>query len=508
MAYFRDLVRAAFGAPFRAMGLTTSAYDATSFSSRTRSLQGRSSLGPNSLASSNGYELLRRARGTVRNNPWAQNAIEGYVANAISTGIKPQPKHPNAKKRDKLQADFLRWTDEADAAGITDYYGQQALSVREIMEAGECFIRLRPRRPEDGMYVPLQRQILAAEHVPFNLDRDLNNGNIIRNGIEFNMIGKRVAYHMYPKHPGEQGGFSSALETRRVPAEQVLHLYNPIRAGQNRGQTWLTQAILRLEGLDKYEDAELLRKQAAAMITHIITELNADDPVVGTDPNDKDEEDDTLIQPIEPGSSVKLRPGEDIKTSQAADVGNSFGEFMMWQLYAIAAGLGVTFEQLTGNLKGVSYSSIRAGGNEFKRRCERFQHQVIVFQDCRPTWKAWLEAAALSGKIDAREYLEHPEWYEVEWLPPKWPYVNPKEDVETDIKAVRAGFTSQSAVINSRGDDPDRVRRQIAADNEANDALDLSFDSDGRRSEDDPIAAEQPIPGQEQQPQERPGLIQ
>jgi lambda family phage portal protein len=478
MSYFRNLVKAAFAPPLRAMGIA-SAFEGSAVTRRTRSMASRSTQGPNSLISGNGYELLRRARGTVRNNAWAANALDSYASNAIGTGIKPQPKHPNQKKREKLQEDFLRWTDQCDAAGISDYYGQQNLEVREAMEAGEVFVRLRPRRPEDGLIVPLQRQLLEAEHVPYNLDKDLENGNIIRNGIEFNMIGRRVAYHMYRSHPGEFGGFTN-VELVRVPADQVLHLFNPVRAGQHRGQTWLTQVILRLEELDKYEDAELVRKQMAAMITHIITELNENDPVVTGEEVD---EDGTPIAPIEPGSTIKLRPGENIVQSQAADVGGMYSEFLMWNLYAIAAGLGITFEQLTGNLKGVSYSSIRQGRQEFVRRCERFQHQVVVYQDCRPTWKAWCDAAALVGVIDAREYREHPEWYEADWLPPKWPYVNPKDDVDTDIAMVRAGFKSQSQVINSLGEDPERVRRQIAADNASNDRLKLQFDSDGRKAE-------------------------
>jgi capsid protein len=48
----------------------------------------------------------------------------------------------------------------------------------------------------------------------------------------------------------------------------------------------------------------------------------------------------------------------------------SYAEFLRMQFRAVAAAMGITYEQLTGDLTGVNYSSIRAGLLEFRRRCE------------------------------------------------------------------------------------------------------------------------------------------
>ena len=45
--------------------------------------------------------------------------------------------------------------------GLTDFYGLQAMVAREMFVAGECFVRMRPRRAEDGLLVPLQMQLAA-----------------------------------------------------------------------------------------------------------------------------------------------------------------------------------------------------------------------------------------------------------------------------------------------------------------------------------------------------------
>jgi hypothetical protein len=42
------------------------------------------------------------------------------------------------------------------------------MAARAMFEAGECFLRFRPRRPEDGLTVPLQLQMLSPEHLPLS----------------------------------------------------------------------------------------------------------------------------------------------------------------------------------------------------------------------------------------------------------------------------------------------------------------------------------------------------
>ncbi|MDD4617481.1 MAG: phage portal protein, partial [Alphaproteobacteria bacterium] len=101
----------------------------------------------NGLLASGGDLLRARARQVVRANPYASNACESFVANAVGAGIKPSSLVIDQGLKDQIQQTWLSWTDDADADGLTDFYGQQALAVRAMFEAGECFIRFRPRRP-------------------------------------------------------------------------------------------------------------------------------------------------------------------------------------------------------------------------------------------------------------------------------------------------------------------------------------------------------------------------
>jgi lambda family phage portal protein len=352
----------------------------------------------NSLVASGGPRLLARARELVVTNGYAANACEAYAANLIGDGMKPSSLIEDPDLRDRVQRLWLAWTDEADADGLTDFYGLKAMVAREMFVAGECFVRLRPRRAEDGLLVPMQLQLLQSEMLPFEKVETAPNGNRIRCGIEFDLIGRRAAYHFRRRHPGDSTDRSSEIpETTRVPAEDVLHVYRPIDAGQIRGLPHVAPAMVRLFLLDQYDDAELDRKKTAAMFAGFITKSAPEEPLMG---EVEDTGEGIGIASLEPGTLQVLLPGEDIKFSSPADVGGGYEAFQYRTLLAISASLGLPYHLVTGDVRQANYSSLRAELVEFRRRVGQLQHGVIAHQLCRPIWQRWLETAMLSGALD------------------------------------------------------------------------------------------------------------
>jgi lambda family phage portal protein len=423
----------------------------------------------NSLLASGGDLLRARARQIVRSNPYASNAADSFVANSVGAGIVPSSLIAETVLKDEVQRVWLAWTDEADADGLTDFYGLQALAARAMFEAGECFVRFRPRRSEDGLIVPLQLQLLEAEHLPFNKNETDGNGNQIRCGIEFDKIGRRVAYHFYRKHPGDNTDRSGKGEIVRVPASEILHLYRPQRPGQIRGVPWISPALVKLYLLDQYDDAELDRKKVAALFAGFITKNAPEDNLLGEGTPDTT---GSTVAGLSPGTMQVLLPGEDIKFSSPADVGGSYEMFQYRTLLAIAAALGVPYTNVTGDLKAANYSSIRAGTVEFRRRIDQFQHATLIYQLCRPVWKRWMETAALSGALTLPGFANDPAKYAaVKWITPKWEWVDPLKDRQAEKIAQECGWKAPSDIIEAEGYDVDETYRRIAADQQRADVL-------------------------------------
>ena len=441
-------------------------------------------------------ELRGKSRDLVRRNAWAQAGIEAFVANAVGTGIKPQSLSGDERFKAEVQALWRDWVEEADAAGQTDFYGLQSLACRAMLEGGECLIRLRSRRLEDGLSVPLQLQLLEPEHLPISLNADLPSGNVVRSGIEFDNMGRRVAYHLYRSHPEDgrlapmsgQGG----IDTVRIDAKEIIHLFRVLRPGQVRGEPWLSRALVKLNELDQYDDAELVRKKTAAMFAGFVTRQNPEDNLMGEGTADSQ---GISLAGLEPGTLQILEPGEDIKFSDPADVGGSYSEFLRTQFRAVAAAIGITYEQLTGDLSGVNYSSIRAGMLEFRRRCEMVQHGVLVHQMCRPVWAAWMKQAVLASALTAPGFVRggpdrRRQYLAVKWIPQGWQWVDPEKEFKAMLLAIRAGLISRSEAISAFGYDAEDVDREIAADNQRADDLGLIFDSDARYTSKDGGSAE------------------
>lgn len=427
----------------------------------------------NTLIAAAGPDITARARYLIRNNGYAANAIESWAGNVVGAGIKPSSLIGDSKLKAAIQKLWLAWTDESDAEGFTDFYGQQRRAAREVFIAGEVFFRFRPRWPEDGLSVPLQLQMIPSEMLPLSRNETLPSGNSIRQGIEFDRIGRRVAYHFLRRHPGDITDPGVSGETVRVPASEVVHIMDPVDAGQLRGVSRFAPAIVKLFLLDQYDDAELDRKKVAAMYALFVTTPSPGEPFDMAEETGADGE---RSMDVQPGQVVMLEPGEKIQTSAPADVGGSYEAFQYRTMLQISAALGVPYAYLSNDMLKANYSNSRLALLEFRRRIEAWQHSVLVHQMCRTVWRRWMDAAVLSGALSIPGYeTKRADCLACSWLPPRWEWVDPLKDARAEIEQIDAGLKSRSQAIAERGFDAEQVDAEIAGDKAREKSLGLVF---------------------------------
>lgn len=456
-------------------------------SGRRMGTWGTSAIGPNSSLYSSLNSLRSRSRQLRRNNPLVDGGASGYIANIIGSGINPRWQiKDNPQLKEEIQELWNDWTEESDFYDLLDFYGQQSLGVSAMIDAGEFLCRFIDAGPGEYETVPLKLQLLEADHLDEKFNSVAPNGNEIRMGIEIDQLGRRQAYWLWNEHPGEMLSFTSnATERIRVPREDMIHVFSPQRIGQMRGRPWLSSIIVKLHELDQYEDAELVRKKTAAMFGGFITQAQDYDAAaagiigrsLGTDGNSND------IIALEPGTFPVLPVGKDVKFSNPVDVGTTYEVWIKQQIREIAVGMGVTYEQLTGDLSGVNYSSIRAGLLEFRRRVNQLQYQILIHQFCRPIARRWMDAAVLCGALRIPDYYPHRRRYRrVKWRPDGWPWVDPVKDQLAQQMAIRNGFKSRARVVAELGDDVETVDAEIVEDNKRADSAGLVLDSDPRKT--------------------------
>lgn len=455
---------------------------------RRLSTWGMSTAGPNRLLGGSLSALRSRSRELIRNDPQINGGLDTLVSNIIGMGISPRWQLDNSKLKAALQELWADWVPEADADGLLDLYGLQALAARAIIESGEVFFRFRPRWLKDGLSVPLQLQILEADHLDESYNVIAPNGNEVRMGIEFDALGRRTAYWFYRQHPGETFiTFLNQFERVRVPASEVMHVFKPLRPGMQRGKPWLAATIVTMHELNQFNDAELVRKKTAAMFGGFVTqppEEDADMPnILGT--RTAPDEDGADVIDFQPGTFPTLPAGFDVKFSSPADVGGNYEQFVKHQERRAARGMaGLTYEKFTGDLTGVNYSSIRAGNLEFQRQCKQFIYNVLVFQMCRPIARYWTNQAFLSNSIKLPGYLSTPnKYWRIKWTIDGWPWVDPEKDLNASKGLIRNGLSSRAQEVAERGLDVETLESEIATDNARADAAKLVFDSDPRNTD-------------------------
>lgn len=393
-----------------------------------------------------GPRLRSTASYLAMNNPWISQAVANWIGALVGTGIVP-----TSNEADAVQW-FRSWADDADADGRTDLWGLQAESARSLVICGEAFIQIV--ETVDGPRL----RLLPPELVDESMTRELGNGAVIVQGVEFDADGNRVAYHVLPHRPHDQ--FATYAPPIRIPADQILHVMKPLAAGQVRGVPWLAPVILPASEFDQLIDALLVGTKVAAMHAGFLVDMNG----TSGEPYDGSEEGGVMETGIEPGMMKRLPSGLDIKFNTPGQA-QEIGAFLRLNLQQLAAGLGLPEHLLSGDLTGANYSSLRAGLLPFRQRVEQIQYGVLVPQLLRPVWRHVITHGVLTGELDAPDFEASPRAYlSAEWLPPKPLQVDPEKDVKATILEINAGLTSRRKAVAERGWALEDLDSEIAAD--------------------------------------------
>jgi lambda family phage portal protein len=443
-------------------------YESASVGRRTEGWS-RRATDANSAASGATLALLRaQARDLVRNNPWARRGLRRIVSNTVGWGIQPKA---NGNGADRVMELWKIWgeTTQCDSAGRLNFYGLQRLAMRTIVQSGEVLIRRRMRRLDDGLGIPMQLQILEPDFLDTSMDsmRGAAGGEIVQ-GVEFDQLGRRVAYWLFDKHPGGQSILSPT--STRIPAESILHVFDVERPGQVRGPSWFAAVDVRLHDFDEFEDATLVKQKIAACMAAFVTDLDGTGAAIakpGTD-NTTDQPTDTF----EPGTIVSLPVGKSVNFSNPP-AATDHQSYSTMALRGIAAGLGVTYEDLVGDYSQVNYSSARMSRLAHQGDVDDWRWNMLIPQLCVPAWGWMLGAMRLAG--------EDVEDAPAEWTPSPMPILEPALEGAAYQQLVRNGFRTWPQVIRELGYDPRDQLTEIEKLGKELDRRGIAFDCDPRR---------------------------
>jgi lambda family phage portal protein len=441
-----------------AADLTARHYEAAAAGRRTQGWN-RSIADPNQASAGALGSLRAAARDLVRNNPYAEAAVSTIVDHTIGWGIT------SSEESDV----WRRWAEstDCDADGRLDFAGLQKLVLRTVAESGECLVRGRVRRPEDNLPIPLQLQILEPDYLDSLKDVDrLPNGGRIIQGVEFDAIGRRVAFWLFREHPGSNSTLGT-LSSERVPAERIRQVFKTQRPGQVRGVTWFAPVLLTFKDFDDLEDATLMKQKVAACLSVLTTDIDGSATPLG----EVRDAATPLIDTLSPGSILNVATGRDVHVVQPPTVGE-YPDYARTQQRKIATGLGISYEDLTGDYTNTNFSAGRMSRLRHEAHVQGWQWDLLVPQFLDPVWGWAREAAGVMGQTLPDT---------VEWNMPPLPMIDPDKEGLAAQRNIRTGIQSLFQVIRERGYNPNTYLKEVKASFDKLDELGLVLDCDPRK---------------------------
>ena len=410
----------------------------------------RISGGVNDTVGRDGAALAARAQDLQRNDAVASIAI-AKLTQAL-TGLMPRGATGDAGLDADIDAIWDQWALEASVETYQTIYGVQSLAIESWKRDGNVFGRFRVRRPEDGLTVPLQVQLLPDSFIARHLTQQLNNGGRIINGVEVDVLGRVTAYHLFEDDPN--GSFGSG-KVVRVPEAAVFHLHEIGHAGQRLGVSALSPVMVALRDMQLYRESIHTRAAAeAALMAFVTTQEDQDAPTMTA--SGKTTDAGHPVEELTPGTVGYLSPGQDVKFNEPT-ASNGFGEVTKIAKQEILTAAGLTYEA-GGDLSNVTWTSFRAGQLDHRRMVRHAQRELIVPLMMRRVYVQFVDAAITAGLLPEAARAKQRklvsggvlvQGYPVRWQYPPFLEVDGAKQAQSTQALLRAGLATHEAEIEA-----------------------------------------------------------
>ncbi len=397
------------------------------------------------------HVITARARQLIRDDATAKSIVRSFKRNVVGTGIDPTI---DDRKYAKAWKKWARSKLKVDREGRMNLRSIARWAVSELVGPGECFVVRWVVRDRFGSRLELQR--FESEQLDRYKIEEASTNNEVRGGIEVDQQGKPVAYHFYYRHPHDVRGLNRPtplmMRSMRVPAKMVSHIYDPERVRQTRGVSRLASVMRKIRDLAEYDAAQLRVARAEASIGLLVKGTPMDENGVATDPLELD------------GLNIAyLADDEDVTPFVPSRPGRDYEPFVKIQLHGIAAGVGMSYEQLARDLKGTSFSGGRQGAIDDRREWLPLQ-DLIVEELLQPVFEDWLFIWAMQNQTQAGDYFLDPEAHVPSWQGQGWDWVDPEAQGKSIERKYSLGLTNRTIECALLGTTPQQIDKDAAND--------------------------------------------
>ncbi|AIR03410.1 plasmid partitioning protein ParB [Cedecea neteri] len=438
-----------------------------------------------------------RADDLVRNNGYAANGVQLHQDHIVGSFFRLSYR-PNWQRLGISEDDSRAMADDVEAAWreyAEDHHCYMdverkrtfTMMIREgvAMHAfnGELFTQPAAAARSAGRIFRTQFKMVSPKRVSNNngvMDSATQRAGVVidRNGAA---VGYNVSEDTYPLWGGRKWRYIPRELANGRPG--MIHIFEPLEDGQTRGANQFYSVMEQMKMLDTLQNTQLqsaiVKAMYAATIESELDTEKAFEFILGAG-DDKTAQNNSGISKLlqqyivyYQAAQVKfggakvphLFPGDSLNLQTAQDTDNGYSVFEQSLLRYIAAGLGVSYEQLSRDYSQVSYSSARASANE-SWRYFLGRRKFIAARQASMMFGCWLEEAFARGiiRMPAKARYSYQEargaWSNSEWIGAGRMAIDGLKEVQESVMLIEAGLSTYEKECGKLGEDYQEVFRQ------------------------------------------------
>jgi lambda family phage portal protein len=464
------------------------------------------------------YESLRQVRASSRN--LAQNNsvmnkflemcetnIAGHQGMDLQVIGEDANGHLDIAGNKTVKKAWHDWCNSkyCDITGKLTFKEITRVIARTIPKDGEVLLRKIRQKATPKNPWGFSIQLLDVDRLDITYNTVLKNSNIVKMGIEMDMYGRPVAYHLRMPTRENNNVYANTYDTsdrERVSADDIEHIFDIINAEQTRGVPWAHAVMTLMSDLEDFLRACLIASKIGASSSIYLERDNINSSMSAEDMADMTNSLNEFVMEVSPGDIRVLPPGLKMSSFIAQYPSANFNSYVETMLKLIASGLNVTYFTLANNLSNVNYTSSRTGLLEERDNWMKKQ-DLLINGLVKPIFYEWLETSLLNGAIKfpngmTMSATKFDKFKNIKVIGRRWLWVDPLKDVQASILAVKNGFMSRTDILSQMGKDYEKVLQDRKAEMELEEQYGVSFDmTDTKGGLDIPLGSEDAEDGTE-----------
>lgn len=441
--------------------------------------------------------IRNRVRNTIKNDGYAAGYLHRYRVNGVGS---EGPTLQNRAK--KLNGDIDSTTNRVIEDAWVSWCKKSFCTMAGTMDMVQVMWLWSDYMKRDGEFLcrmiegpgvnkfGFSLEMLDPEDLDESYTRQLDNGNVILMGIEYNPWRRPVAFWLRQKNL--QSDLYSAYQTQlvRVPAEEIIFSYDVEYSKQMRAVSPMVQILISLNMTKQWEEASLINASSTAQTMGFLTRKNltggvgavGDATVKRMMPGTTEEvETGDTIAEFNPGMIQELPYGYEFSLSDPKYPTDQHGPFLKTMLRRMATALKLSYNSWANDYEGVNYSSLRSSLLDERDHFMMFQTLMRV-QFLEPVFERWLRMAMLTGAVDL-PFSEYDRICKPVFMGRRWQWVDPEKEVNASLTAINGGLSTYQKELGKQGDDVYDTFEQLAVEKELATKHKLNLNFNGVKSE-------------------------